>query len=69
MPEDKKSSKLWSIDKPNGGCDWEFKKPFKVGSSWNPTATIEGVEGCGVMGVNYGSGYNRGEVKSTATCY
>lgn len=61
VPEDKKSSKLWSIDKPNGGCDWEFKKPFKVGSSWNPTATIEGVEGCGVMGVNYGSGYNRGE--------
>lgn len=69
VPEDKKSNKLWSIDKPNGGCDWEFKKPFKVGSSWNPTATIEGVEGCGVMGVNYGSGYNRGEVKSTATCY
>lgn len=72
VSENKKSDKLWLTEKVSGAVDWEFLKPFNVGNSYNPTATVEGMDGTGVVGVNYAYPYNysaKSDVKSKLTSY
>lgn len=67
---DKKTDKVWLAENPSGGDTWEYMNPFKIGNSYSPTATIEGPEGRGVMGVNYTDwSYNRAGTKNRLSTY
>ena len=68
VQENKKSDRLWMDEDHNG--TWEFRKPFVIGSSYDPTASIDGPDGNGVIGINYtGPGYTRPGVKSALTSH
>lgn len=67
---DKKTDNVWLPENPNGGDTWSFMNPFKVGNSYNPTASVEGPDGKGVMGINYTDyDYNRADTKNTLSSY
>lgn len=67
---DKKTDNVWLPENPNGGDTWSFMNPFKVGNSYNPTASVEGPDGKGVMGINYSDyDYNRPDTKNTLSSY
>lgn len=67
VSEDKKTDKLWMVD--NNSGEWEFRKPFVVGSAYDPTARVEGPDGAGVLGTNYTYGYNRANVRNVLTSH
>lgn len=67
---DKKTDNVWLPENPNGGDTWSFMNPFKVGNSYNPTATVGGPDDKGVMGINYSDyDYNRPDTKNTLSSY
>lgn len=67
---DKKTDNVWLAENPNGGDTWSFMNPFKVGNSYNPTATVGGPDDKGVMGINYTDyDYNRADTKNTLSSY
>ncbi|MDE6392505.1 MAG: leucine-rich repeat domain-containing protein [Muribaculaceae bacterium] len=68
VSEDKKTDRLWLADDNSG--TWVFRKPFVVGKSYTPTATVEGPGGAGVLGVNYTDyGYPKADVKNALTSH
>lgn len=67
---DKKTDNVWLPENPNGGDTWLFMNPFKVGKSYSLTATVEGPDGNGVMGINYTDyGYKLAGTKNTLSSY
>lgn len=67
---DKKTDNVWLAENPYSGGTWKFMNPFKVGNSYNPTATVEGPDGKGVMGINYNDyGTFSGNIKNTLSSY